>query len=316
MSYDIAFKGLFLYPSARAATQALAELSEYEEVDDSAVTKTDLEVAGDRLRVECFTSAPASMWESSCGAIEVLSETAIGGHVNAQYDPGDGEPAILRIRFLPCGDSEELETPFPDGIDPIAAAVAAAPDADLDHALVTAAMSGDEAEVRALLARGAATGAGLFYGVRDPRILAVLLAHGLVAAGDAARSYSPLCAAARGGNAAAIRLLVAAGAATDETDTPSHATPLMLAASGMHIAAVATLLELGADPNARDATGNTPLMYTVTLGNDEVLPIALALRDAGAAVEDYNAAGETVWARARARVSASVLGALERQLRR
>lgn len=63
--------------------------------------------------------------------------------------------------------------------------------------------------------------------------------------------YSPLLFAARAGDAASVKLLVAAGAQVDET-TPLGTSALVVAAHSGQAATADALLDLGADPNASD----------------------------------------------------------------
>jgi ankyrin repeat protein len=84
-----------------------------------------------------------------------------------------------------------------------------------------------------------------------------------------------LCAAARLGRPASVRLLVDADASVDVVDEGSQ-TPLHLACAGETrsgfvrsctaqdcLAMVTTLLDAGADVNARDECGCTPLHYVM-----------------------------------------------------
>lgn len=155
MSYDMAFKGVLYYPNKRVAKKVLKQLGQYRELEGSVVTEDELILDGQSIRVECFVSAPASMWESSCGAIETLAQLASNGHVNAQYDAGEGEDSILRIRYLPGGEEEELEAPFPDGMEPTVLDAGGGEDEVGHGEIVLAAVKGDEKKVRAAVLRRA-----------------------------------------------------------------------------------------------------------------------------------------------------------------
>ncbi|MFA5081335.1 MAG: ankyrin repeat domain-containing protein [Hydrogenophilaceae bacterium] len=92
-----------------------------------------------------------------------------------------------------------------------------------------------------------------------------------------------LYAAAQGGNAGAVRQLLAAGANPDWADE-TGATPLMAAAAAGHLDAVEALLEAGAEVDATDANGWTALFKAVY--NHELdtgfAGVAKTLIDAGA----------------------------------
>ena len=170
--------------------------------------------------------------------------------------------------------------------------------------LMTAARVGAAEVARLLLAAGAdaaATGAGgqtaLMWAVsqRHPAVVEVLLAHG--AAVDARSDvrtevvkttpepwnpeyvvevprggYTPLLFAARVGDLASARLLVAAGADVNDR-SPYGASAAVVAAHGGHGGVAAFLLEQGADPNAADA-GYTAL-HAAILCKDATLVRAL-----------------------------------------
>ncbi len=84
--------------------------------------------------------------------------------------------------------------------------------------------------------------------------------------------FTPLLFAARMGDAASARLLVAAGADVNET-TPDGASVLAVAALSGHGAVSAVLLDHGADPNAADG-GYAPL-HAAILHRDQTLVAAL-----------------------------------------
>ena len=163
--------------------------------------------------------------------------------------------------------------------------------------LMTAARTGNPAAVRALLAHGADPHAAerahrqtaLMWAAaqRHPEVVRVLLQFGarvedrsraypqvVSSSGNADPSgvfevmqggYTPLLFAARHGDLASARLLVAAGAAVDAA-AASGATPLVVAAHGDHGDLAAFLLEAGADPDAAGA-GYAALHAAVLRGN-------------------------------------------------
>lgn len=89
--------------------------------------------------------------------------------------------------------------------------------------------------------------------------------------------YTPLLLAARVGDTASAKLLVASGANVNEA-TPLGATPVVLAAFSGQSATAEALLDLGADPNAADA-GYSALHVAVLRAD---LPLVKKLLAAGA----------------------------------
>ena len=166
--------------------------------------------------------------------------------------------------------------------------------------LMTASRTGNPAAVQALLDRGADPHAtehtygqtALMWAVaqQHAEVVRVLLASGarvddrsraypqvVSSSGNADPSgvfevlqggYTPLLFAARHGDVASARLLVAAGAAVDEA-AASGTTPLVVAAHGNHRELAAFLLEAGADPNAAEA-GYSALHAAVLRGDPQL----------------------------------------------
>ena len=175
--------------------------------------------------------------------------------------------------------------------------------------LMTASRTGRAAAVRALLARRADPHArehaheqtALMWAAAQghPEVVRLLLAAGarvddrslvypqvVSSSGNADRSgvfevmqggYTPLLFAARRGDVASARLLVAAGAGVD-TAAASGTSPLVVAAHSGHGALGAFLLSAGADPGAADA-GYAALHAAVLRGD---LPLVRALLVHGA----------------------------------
>ncbi len=175
--------------------------------------------------------------------------------------------------------------------------------------LMTASRTGDAEVVRALLARGAdphaAEGAhlqtALMWAVaqQHAEVVRLLLESGarvddrslsypqvVSSSGNADPSgvfevqqggYTPLLFAARQGDLASARLLVAAGAGVDEA-AASGTTPLVVAAHSGHGELAAYLLGAGADPDATGA-GYSALHAAVLRGDRELVA---ALLDHGA----------------------------------
>ncbi len=91
--------------------------------------------------------------------------------------------------------------------------------------------------------------------------------------------YTPLLLAARAGDAASVKLLVAAGAGVNDT-APTGASALVIAALSGQSAAADALLDLAADPNAAGA-GYTALHVAILRGD---LPLTKRLLAKGADV--------------------------------
>lgn len=109
-------------------------------------------------------------------------------------------------------------------------------------------------------------------------------------AGDTARSdVDRLIAAARQGDAAAIRTLLRAGADAGAAE-PDGSTALLWAAHGDSAEAAQLLLEAGADPNAANDLGTTPLWAAGQNGSARLTERLLA---AGADPNRALLAGET-----------------------
>src|SRR5215207_3892277 len=95
-------------------------------------------------------------------------------------------------------------------------------------------------------------------------------------------SEPELLMAAGGGDAEAVKTLLAAGAEVNEASAGGE-TPLMRATSRGRLDVVRLLLDAGADVNARRADGMTPLIYATFFGHTDVVR---CLIDSGA---DLNA---------------------------
>ncbi|MBI3567231.1 MAG: ankyrin repeat domain-containing protein [Gemmatimonadetes bacterium] len=158
-----------------------------------------------------------------------------------------------------------------------ATAVPIAPVAD-------AAMRGDDAVVRALIAQGADVNAAQGDGMTalhwaasrgDAALVRLLVAAGArLDATTRNANYTPLHLAARDGDAAAVKALLAAGAAVNAATTSGGATALHFAAARGDEAIVGALLDGGARVDAREsAFSQTPLMWAAA--NDRVAAIRL-----------------------------------------
>ena len=169
-------------------------------------------------------------------------------------------------------------------------ALAAATPRFADSPVADAAMRGDIAAVRELLANGADVNAAQGDGMTalhwaaergDPELAQVLLYAG-AAVEPVTRigGYAPLHIAARTGNTAIAGLLLGAGADAAAPAPGTGASPLHLAAIAGSAPVVSALLDHGADPNAReDRWGQTPLMFAASMNRAGAIQ---ALLDAGA----------------------------------
>ena len=142
-----------------------------------------------------------------------------------------------------------------------------------DAPVADAAMRGDVAAVRSLLAQGAdvngAQGDGmtaLHWAAErsDVEIAELVLSAGAdVEARTRIGDYTPLHVASKGAHLAVVEMLLEAEADVNARTTNSGSTALHLAAAAFNGApVVAALLDGGADANAREASaGQTPLMF-------------------------------------------------------
>ena len=186
---------------------------------------------------------------------------------------------------LSAGAPGPLGASFPAGpVAPSAVAVRPAPDSPV----ADAAMRGDAAAVRSLVAQGKdvnqAQGDGmtaLHWAARngDASLAEFLLgAGGDVDAGTRIGAYTPLHLAAQAGAGEVAELLLAAGADPGAaTGGTGGARPLHFAARAGDERAVAALLAAGADPNAAEtAWGQTPLIFAASAGRTASVRALLA----------------------------------------
>ena len=220
---------------------------------------------------------------------------AAGAAVDAANDLG-ATPLWLAASN---GSAAVLETLLAAGADPDRALPSG------EKPLMTASRTGNPAAVQALLDRGADPHAtertfgqtALMWAVAQQHVevVRVLLASGarvddrsraypqvVSSSGNADPSgvfevllggYTPLLFAARHGDVASARLLIAAGAAVDDA-AASGTTPLVVAAHGNHRELATFLLEAGADPNAAGA-GYSALHAAVLRGDPQLVAALL-----------------------------------------
>ncbi len=145
-------------------------------------------------------------------------------------------------------------------------------------AVADAAMRGDQAAVRAALARNAADvnhpqingSTALHWAAErdDVEMAEMLLRAGARVAAATREGVTPLQLAAINGSAPMIARLLKAGADPNASLTPAGDTALMLAARTGTVGAIRVLLEAGAAVNARESWGGTtPLMWAVSAGH-------------------------------------------------
>ena len=160
------------------------------------------------------------------------------------------------------------------------------PTARVAPAVADAAMQGDLAKVRALLAQQSDVNVPQGDGMTalhwaadrgDVAMTALLLRSGVKLTGTTRNGgYTPLHVAARAGHGAVVQALLGAGADVG-TLTATGATAMHLAASAGDAVSVKALLAKKADPNAREsAWGQTPLMFAAAENRAEAARALLA----------------------------------------
>lgn len=149
-----------------------------------------------------------------------------------------------------------------------------------------AAMRGDAAAVKMLLAQGADVNAAQGDGMSALHWAALIGDAGLTTTLIAAKAnhqavtrlgrYTPLHLASSRGHAAVVRQLIAAGSAADAL-TDTGVQPIHLAAQAGSADAVKALLDKGVDVNVQDTThGRSPLVFAASQNRLEVMALLLA----------------------------------------
>src|SRR5213596_3235327 len=153
--------------------------------------------------------------------------------------------------------------------------------------IADAAMRGEIATVRALVAKGvdvnAPQGDGMtalhWAAERGDAAMAEMLAYAgaNVAAVTRIGQYTPLHLASKSGSAAVVTTLLKAGADPAARATTTGVTALHLAASAGSAEIVKILIDKGADPNARESEwGQTPLMFAAAQNRPDAIKALLA----------------------------------------
>ncbi len=122
------------------------------------------------------------------------------------------------------------------------------------------------------------------------RTLTLALTLALISGCGGYGPSAPILGAARSGDVAAIRSLVARGANPNERDDAvNHWTPLLHAVHKHQLGSVAALIDAGADPNGTDPNGTTPLMMAAGYGQTDMVELLLR-RGANAHLADQHGA--------------------------
>ena len=175
-----------------------------------------------------------------------------------------------------------------------------------DSPVADAAMEGDIATVRALLADGADVNAAQGDGMtalhwaaeRGDDGLAEMLLYAGAVVDPVTRigGYTPLHIAARTGSDAVALLLLGAGADAAAPAPGTGTTPLHLAATAGSGPLITALHDGGADPNAlEDVWGQTPLMFAASMNRADAVRALLAAGadpDIASRVEDLQVLSE------------------------
>jgi len=164
----------------------------------------------------------------------------------------------------------------------IVASLRAAP---VKSEIADAAMRGDTAAVRALVAKKVDVNApqndgstALHWAVQrgNVELVNLLVRAGANVKAATREGVTPLWLASLNGDPAALGALLEAGADPNEK-LPLGRSPLMIASRTGNVAAMTVLLDKGADPNAKDTLrGTTPIMWAADEGHAPALKLLIA----------------------------------------
>jgi ankyrin repeat protein len=167
----------------------------------------------------------------------------------------------------------------------IAVVVASLGAAPVKSEIADAAMRGDLAAVRALIAKKADVSApqndgttALHWAVQrgNAELVNLLVRAGANVKAATREGVTPLWLASQNGDPIALGALLEAGADPNEK-LPLGRTPLMIASRTGNIAAMTVLLDKGADPNAKETLrGTTPLMWAADEGHATAITLLVA----------------------------------------
>ncbi len=198
-------------------------------------------------------------WEGDLARVELL--LAAG----ASPDAAPGAPGF----DIPDGLADLL----PPGL----ALPVAGPDSALPFQipLFGAVAAGDRARVELLLAAGARpdlvdqlNGRTAMFAASDVGVVEALVRGGLDTEARDIFGWTPLCAAASDGNAAAVRALLRAGAEPNSSSDRGY-TAFMHAAGARSVEAITALVDGGADPHAVSELGWNAVHATVDTNSSD-----------------------------------------------
>jgi ankyrin repeat protein len=187
------------------------------------------------------------------------------------------------IVFVALVAVPRAQAPAP-GAQAAAPAAQAAAARSLPSDVADAAMRGDVAAVRALIAKKADVNApqgdgatalhwAVFKGNRE--MATVLMRAGASPKAANREGVTPLWLASVNGDATMIRALIEGGADANET-LPLGRTPLMLAARTGNVEAMKALLDNGADANAKETLrGTTAMMWAADEGHEAAIQLLI-----------------------------------------
>ena len=232
--------------------------------DDQALADLLLRAGADVNTANDLGATPLSLACANANGAMVKRLLAAGANPNTPVTPSGETPLITAAG---SGSVDAVKALLAQG-----ATVNAAETAHGQTALMWAAANGHPGVVQALVEGGADVNARS----RIDRMVVALMGQGEYPSGVEidGGGGTPLFFAARSGDLASARALIAAGADVHAT-TPTKTSVLVFAAHSGHGEVAAYLLEKGADPNA-DGSGYTALHAAVLRGDLALVKALLA----------------------------------------